>query len=116
MKTLFIILSLLLALVAVGSATLDFRSDPNVLALMQRLQYRPGFERSLGLIKVIGALGLVIGLFAHAVGVAAGIGLAVYFLLAIRAHFKVADPVKDAIPAFALFVLSVMTVVVGVLS
>ena len=62
MTTLFDILSVLLALVALGSAFADFRGLPQIQALMNRLGYRPGFERALGSIKVVGAAGLLVGL------------------------------------------------------
>jgi len=116
MNILFLLLSILLALIALGSSSLDFRGDPRVTELVYRLQFRPGFEKTLGIIKVLGAVGLLVGLFLHPIGIAAAIGFVLYFALAIRAHFKIADPVKEAVGAFALFILSVMTAIVGLLS
>jgi DoxX-like family len=116
MTLLFDVLSVLVLLAALGSATMDFRGAPQILDLMQRLQYRPGFERTLGLIKTVGALGLFVGLFVHWIGVVAALGFVAYFALAIRAHFKIGDPVKEAAGAFALFILSTLTFVVGILS
>jgi hypothetical protein len=36
-------------------------------------------------------------------------------LLAIRAHFRASDPVKEALPAFVLMILSATTLIVGLL-
>jgi DoxX-like family len=116
MTLLFDVLSVVILLAALGSSVMDFRGAPQILDLMRRLQYRPGFERTLGLIKVAGALGLFVGLFVHWIGVAAVLGFVAYFALAIRAHFKIGDPVKEATRAFVLFILSVLAFVVGILS
>jgi hypothetical protein len=116
MKLLFIVCSLLLAAVAVASASMDFRGAPQVREIMHRLQYRPGFERFLGLIKVIGALGLLIGLFAHGIGIVAAIGFLLYFALAVKAHVQLGDPVARYVPALALLALSALTLVTALAS
>jgi DoxX-like family len=116
MKTLFVICSLLLALVAAASATMDFRGAPQVRELMHRLQYRPGFERFLGLIKVLGALGLVVGLFVHGLGLAAAIGFVLYFALAVKAHVNLGDAPSAYLPAAVLLALSALTLVAGLAS
>lgn len=114
MKLLFEILSVVLAIVMFFSASMDFRGDPRVIELVQRLQYRPGFERTLGIIKILGGVGLLLGLFAHIVGIAAAFGLTLYFALAVRAHFRAADPVKEAFPAFGLLIVSAFLLVLGI--
>ncbi len=116
MGALFIICSLLLALVAAGSASLDFRGAPQVLELMHRLQYRPGFERFLGLVKVIGALGLIVGLFVHGIGLAAAIGFVLYFALAVKAHVNLGDAPMAYLPPIVLLALSAVTLVTGLAS
>ena len=116
MKTLFIITSLLLAFTAGASAMMDFRGAPQVLELMHRLQYRPGFERFLGLIKALGALGLLIGLFVHGIGLAAGIGFVLYFALAVKAHVNLGDPPMTYLPPIALLALSAVVLVTGLAS
>jgi len=114
-SVIFAILSILVGLVALYSASLDFRGDPQIMELMQRLGYRPGFERTLGVIKVLGAVGLFLGIVVHFIGVLAALGLTIYMLLAIRAHFRASDPVKEALPAFVLMILSATTLIVGLL-
>ncbi len=116
MKTLFVIFSLLLAAMATMSAVADFRGLPQVKDLMKRLGYRPGFERALGVIKITGTAGLLIGLGVHGIGVAAAIGFLLYFVLALRAHHSIGDSLKDSGPAIGIGTLSALTALTGVLS
>jgi len=116
MKTIFEILSVVLALAMVASAVADFRGVEQIKELMHRLQYRPGFERFLGAIKLVGALGLFIGLGVSGLGIAASIGFVIYFVLAVRAHLSIGDTMKDAGPAVGLLVLSILTAVTGLAS
>ena len=116
MKTLFVLLSVLLALAALASAVADFRGLPQIKELMRRLQYRPGFERFLGLLKVIGAAGLLVGLAMHGLGVVAAIGFLLYFILALRAHRSIGDPIRASGPAAGLAVLSLATAITGLAS
>jgi len=116
MKTLFIICSLLLALVSAASAMMDFRGAPQVIEMMHRLQYRPGFERFLGLVKALGALGLLVGLFVHGIGLAAAIGFVLYFALAVKAHANLGDPPMQYLPPIVLLALSGVTLITGLAS
>ncbi|MDA5284520.1 DoxX family protein [Streptomyces sp. NPDC054904] len=65
----------------------------------------------LGAAKVAGAVGLVVGLFVPAVGIAAAIGLVLYFtgavitVLRARAYAHVAFPMIYAAPAVAVLAL-----------
>ena len=52
--------------------------------------------------ELVGALGLVLGIFWPVLGVVAGVGLAVYFIGAILSHFRVGD-FKGSGPAFFMW-------------
>jgi uncharacterized membrane protein YphA (DoxX/SURF4 family) len=116
MLVIFDILSVVLAVICLGSAFMDFKGHPQVLEVMERLGYKPGFQRTLGLIKILAAVGLLIGLGVHYLGDVALVGLVVYFFLAVRAHRKVEDSRQDTLPATLLLALSGLTLVVGLLS
>lgn len=116
MKTIFMILSVVLALAMLASANADFRGREPVAKLMHRLGYRPGFERFLGSIKALGALGLFVGLFAHGIGVVAAAGLVLYFAMAIRAHVTIGDPSREMGSAIGLGTLSLVTLITGIAS
>jgi uncharacterized membrane protein YphA (DoxX/SURF4 family) len=113
----FTLSSIVLAVATAGSAVVDFRGSEKVEDLMRRLGHRPNFEHLLGAIKVVGALGLVVGLVAvHLLGVVAALCFVAYFLLALRAHRIVGDPSSEARPALILLLVSLVTVITGALS
>jgi len=109
-------LSVLLAAIVLASATLDFRGTPQITELIKRLGYRPGFERLLGLVKIAGALGLLIGLAVPLLGELAAACFVAYFLLAVRGHWKAGDTRQDTAPAVMLAGLSAVTLLLGILS
>ncbi len=118
MHTIFVILSLVVALIALASAAMDFRGTPQIEDLMRRLGYRPKFEHMLGVIKVVGALGLLVGLVIgpQVLALAAAFGFTLYFVLAARAHRRIGDPTKETVPAIGLTALSAATLLTGILS
>lgn len=103
------ILSIVTALVVGGSGIYDFMNPPQVLRLMEDLGYKPGFHRSLGIIKLAAAVGLLLGLQAVSLGLLAAFGLVIYFGLALRAHRRLGHPTEQMIPAAALLGLSAIT-------
>ena len=116
MNMLSIILTVLLIGVASASAVMDFQGPPQITELMARLEYRPGFERTLGLIKGLGALGLLIGFFMPWLGILAGLSFVAYFVLAVGAHRKLQDAPKEMAPALGLAVLSSLVVITTALA
>jgi len=114
MTIVFDVLSVLVALGALLSAVVDFKGREDVTELMKRLGYRPNFERVLGLIKVVGALGLLAGLAYQPIGIAAAVGFVIYFALAVRAHRSIDDSISDAFPAIVFLLLSLATLATGI--
>jgi hypothetical protein len=80
-----------------------------------RDQLRVGAQpwRVVGALEVAGALGLAVGLFVPALGVAAAAGLALLMIGGIGAHARAQD-LRNAGPAALLLVLAVATVVLRV--
>jgi len=105
------ILSIITALVVGGSGVYDFSGPPTVLKTMQDLGYKPGFERSLGIIKLAAAVGLLLSLLGGIVtlGLLASFGLIAYFALAVRAHRSLGHETTEIIPAYVLLGLSALT-------
>ncbi|MDA1362373.1 DoxX family protein [Glycomyces luteolus] len=68
----------------------------------------------LGLAKAAGALGLLVGLFVPFIGIAAGVGLVLYFLGALvtvlraRSYETVVAPLMYLVPAAAALVLGIL--------
>lgn len=109
-------LSVVTAIVMLGLGAYDFTGPQRVLELVRRLGHRPGFHRTLGLLKILGGLGLLVGLAIGWIGVLAAIGLVVYFVLAVRAHARLGDSGAETIPAAGLFILSALTLITLIFS
>lgn len=91
MFTAYVIISVLLAIALTGSATANFVRYKQVLINMDKAGVPESWISLLGILKVAGALGLLVGIAVPLVGTAAAIGLILFFLAAlvthVRAHF-----------------------------
>ena len=114
MSTISTVLAVLLIIVCVASALMDFRKQEKIVASMRKLKVPVERLPLLGAIKIIGAIGVAIGFQNVRLGELAGVGLSLYFAIATVTHTRVKDSVKDTAPAFVLFVMSVLYVLTTV--
>jgi DoxX-like family len=105
------IISCLLAALLVFTAVRKLSHRPEVVATYTRVGVPEDKLDSLAWILLAGAAGLLAGLFWPPIGVAAGIGLVVYFLLAIAAHVRYRDARNLPTPV-AMELLAVASLVV----
>lgn len=101
------VIAIVLAAVATASGVRKLLHDPKILHIVHEvvgvpLKYFP----HLAVCLFAGALGLVLGIWWPPVGIAAAIGLLVYFLGAIVLHLRVGD-VKGMVPAVFMLILCV---------
>jgi uncharacterized membrane protein len=101
----------LLGLVAFFSALGKLAKKPALLEQLGGLGVPASMIPVLGLLEIAGAIGLIVGIWVPALGIAAAIGLALYFLGAVLAHARHHDTIKELAPALVLFLLAVATVV-----
>jgi uncharacterized membrane protein len=92
------VVSILLAALLVFTAVRKLSHRPDVVATYTRVGVPEARLDQLAWILLAGAAGLIAGLFWPPIGVAAGIGLVVYFLLAIAAHVRSGDAVNLPVP------------------
>jgi DoxX-like family len=85
------VVSLLLAGLLVFTAVRKLSHRPEVVATYTRVGVPENRLDQLAWILLAGATGLIAGLAWRPIGVAAAIGLVVYFLLAIGAHVRARD-------------------------
>ena len=90
--------SSLLAAIVAFSAIRKLSHRPEVVATYTRVGVPENKLDYLALILLAGAAGLVAGLFWGPLGVAAAVGLSVYFLFAIGAHIRADDAVHLPTP------------------
>jgi hypothetical protein len=100
-------IAIILAAVAAFSGIAKLRRDPKVVHVVHEVVGVPfKYFPHLAGCEFAGALGLVLGIWWPPLGIAAGIGLVVYFVGAVVAHLRVAD-VKGIVPAAVILILCV---------
>ena len=103
-----IIVGLVVSVMCLGSAVADFKKNPQIVASLTHLGVNTDRMSALGALKLLGVAGVIIGFWVTAIGVAAGIGLALYFIGAIAFHVRAKDNVKNTFPALLLLILAVL--------
>ena len=82
----------ILAVLANGyAASLDFVGAESVKLVAERVQVSQRWMIPLGVLLASGAAGLLAGFAVPALGMAAAIGLILYFMCAVSAHLRVGD-------------------------
>jgi hypothetical protein len=79
----YLIVTVLAAVVNIYAATNDFRRVAWVVSSMKRLGISERWLATLGILKTLGAVGLLIGIRIQVIGLAAAAGLVLFFLAAI---------------------------------
>jgi DoxX-like family len=116
MGTVYLVMTVLVALMVAFSGIGKVRRDPRQMKVIHEtvgvpLKYFP----LLAACEFAGALGLVAGIWRPALGVAAAIGLVIYFVGAIVSHLHVGD-IKGIGPAVFMSVLAAAALAVRVLT
>jgi hypothetical protein len=111
----YAVVAILLAVALVGSGMAKLTRQPRVVegvgdVVGVPMQYCP----VLAALEFAGAAGLIIGLWVPALGVAAGIGVVLYFLGAVVAHLRVGD--HDLAAPIGLALIAVAAVVLRLVS
>jgi hypothetical protein len=101
-----LVISLLFAALLVVSATGKLRRDPTQMATMERVGARR-IVPVLATLELAAAAGLAAGLAWWPIGVAAGIGITLYFAGAIIAHLRVHD--RGIVAPVVLLVVALVT-------
>ncbi|HEX5782473.1 MAG TPA: DoxX family protein [Solirubrobacteraceae bacterium] len=105
------VVSILLAALLLFAALRKLSHRPDVVATYTRVGVPEERLDQLAWILLAGAAGLIAGLLWPPIGIAAGIGLVVYFLLAIGAHLRAHDARNLPVPV-VLELLAVASLVV----
>ena len=91
MFTAYIVVTVLAALANAFSATLDFIRYKQILVNMAKVGVSESWLTTLGILKTAGALGLLAGVRVPLIGIAAAIGLVLFFIAAIITHLRGRD-------------------------
>jgi hypothetical protein len=85
----YVAVAVVAAAMNVWAASLDFRRAEKAVANAAKVEVPPSWLLPLGALKFAGAVGLIAGIAVPLLGVAAAIGLALFFVCAIFAHLRV---------------------------
>jgi hypothetical protein len=99
-------ITILLAAMVLWSGIAKLRRDPKVVRVVHEIVGVPlRYFPLLAACEIAGALGLVLGIQWPLIGVAAGVGLVLYFVGAVISHLRVGD-VKGISPAGFMLVFA----------
>ncbi len=106
MNTAYLIITILFAVLVAFSGLGKIRRDPRIVYVINEVVGVPlKYFSLLAACELAGALGLVLGIWWPAMGVAASIGLVLYFVGATVSHLRVGD-VKGIGPAAFMLVVA----------
>jgi len=91
MFTAYLIVTVLAVAANIFSATLDFIRFRQILINMAKVGVSESWITMLGALKAAGALGLLVGLRVPLIGIAAAVGLVLFFVGAIITHLRGRD-------------------------
>jgi uncharacterized membrane protein YphA (DoxX/SURF4 family) len=107
-----VVVSVLLALAAIGSAIAKLTKNPKVLENLTKVKVPMSWLPPLAAAEIAGGVGLLVGLAVPAIGIAAAIGLIAYFVGAVVTHIKAGD--KDLAPPTVFALLAVAALVLRI--
>jgi uncharacterized membrane protein YphA (DoxX/SURF4 family) len=110
-----LIVSILLAVVVAFSGYAKLKKTPQIVDTMAQVGVPAAKIPLLAYLEIAGAIGLIVGLFWWPIGVAAAIGVVLYFVGAVVAHVRVED-MKGIGPSAVLLVLSIAALVLRLLT
>jgi uncharacterized membrane protein YphA (DoxX/SURF4 family) len=103
------IVSSLLALLLIASGRGKLLKEPQQMEIMRSVEFPDDTVWLLAAAEIAGAVGVVAGLFWWPIGIAAAIGVTLYFLGAVSAHLRVGH--KYPVPALVMLLLAVAALV-----
>ncbi|MSZ42104.1 MAG: DoxX family membrane protein [Actinobacteria bacterium] len=106
-----LIFAAILGLMTVVSGFGKLSMKDNVVEMLNHVGLNERQIRLLGTVEILGAIGLLFGIWLPLLGLLAALGFVAYFLGAVIAHIRVRDGIKDMAPAILLTVLSIIVTV-----
>lgn len=106
----YVIIALVLGVLLPFSASMKFRRAPQIVESLGKIGVPDAWFPRLGALEAAGGLGLVVGIWWAPLGIAAAIGLVLYFLGAVSFHVRGKD-LPGLPPAAVILVLSIAALV-----
>lgn len=109
MNTLLVIFGGVLTFAAIGSATAKLLKVPDVMAMMASVGVKPQQVPFLALLEIAGGVGVILGIWAPQLGIAATVGLVLYFFGAVTSHLRAKSKIADAGASIGILIFSLIT-------
>ena len=109
MSNVLVIVAVLLGIAALGSAFGKLSRNPKVVESMHSVGVTDPQMRGLAVLEILGALGLLLGIWLPWLGVLAAACLTLYFLGAVVSHLRAKQGLKEVAAPIALTVLALIT-------
>lgn len=93
------------------SALGKIKQIPGAIEAIASVGVKEHQYNQLAALELIGALGLLVGIWFKPIGVAASVGVVLYFLGAQGAHMKKKDPFAKMFPATFRFIIAAVTMI-----
>ena len=110
MFTVYLIVTILAAAANIFSATCDFVRYEKVSVAMAKAGVPESWMTTLGVLKAAGALGLLVGIGVPVIGIAAAVGLILFFVGAIITHLRGRDYSLGLAIVFLLLAMAALAV------
>jgi hypothetical protein len=109
MHVTYLAITILTALANGYAASLNFVGAESVKVVADRVQVSRRWMVPLGTLLASGSVGLLAGLAVQSLGMAAAIGLVLYFICAVMAHLRVRDQEIGGAVFFLLLAAATLT-------
>jgi len=106
MSVLTAVVTVLTALLFLAAAWVKFTGEEHAMQTRDRLGFKPGAYRMIGVCEVAGAVGALVGLAVRPVGIAALAGLVLVAIGACAAQVRLHNPPSEARLAVLALVLA----------
>ena len=111
MHTALIILGSFIGIAITFSALGKIKRIPGAIDAISHVGVKENQYNILALLEMLGALGLLIGIWVKPIGMAASIGITLYFVGAQVAHIRMKDSFAKMFPAVFLFLIAAATMI-----
>lgn len=105
----YVVITIVAAVANGYAAVLDFVGAESVKVVADRVQVSQKWMIPLGVLLASGAIGLLVGFAVPVLGIAAAIGLVLYFICAIGAHVRARDPGIAGAVSFLVIAVAALT-------
>jgi hypothetical protein len=109
----YIVITIVTGAMNLYAASLDFVGAESVKAVADRVEVSQRWMVPLGTLLLSGGVGLLAGLAIRPLGIAASIGLILYFICAVSAHVRVRDRGVGGAVFFLLLAIASLVANVG---